>query len=123
MTRAELIRLFALNSFCDDYEDIERITLGINRDSGDCGITISHAEIIQALGELIEMGYAKAWRLYFTAEPAKEYDGMPPLEDIKPYEAYFLITPEGMKFHLADHLGWPFDDDGELRKDWVPLDA
>jgi len=25
MSRAELIRLFALNSFCDDYEDIEQI--------------------------------------------------------------------------------------------------
>jgi hypothetical protein len=120
MTRAELIRLFALNSFCDDYEDIEQITLSISRDSTDCGMTISPAEIIDVLRELIEMGYAKAWRLSCRGEPPKEYDGMPPLEDVEPFEAYFYITPEGMKIHMADHPGWPFDDNGELRRDWTP---
>ena len=47
MTRAELIRLFALNSFCDDYEDIEQITLSISRDSTDCGMTISTPRVRQ----------------------------------------------------------------------------
>jgi hypothetical protein len=120
MDRAELARLFALNSFCDTYEDIEQITLSIDRDSIDCGMTISHAEIIHAVRELIEMGYAKAWRLSCWGEPPKDYQGMPPLEDVRPHEAYFLITPEGMGFHLADHPGWPFDDNGDLREDWIP---
>jgi hypothetical protein len=121
MNRAELIRLFALNSFCDDYVDIEQITLSISRDSLDCGMTISHAEILQSLRELIEMGYAKAWRLSCWGKPPEEYEGMPPPEDVKhPWGAYFYITPEGMKFHLADHPGWPFEDKGELLKDWTP---
>jgi hypothetical protein len=73
---------------------------------------------------LIEIGFAKAWRLSGWGEPPKEYMGMPPMEDIKhPWGAYFYITPEGMEVHLADYPGWPFDDQGELRANWVaPVD-
>jgi hypothetical protein len=48
MTRAELVRMFALDSFCDDYEDIEQITEYMDKQGTECGMTISHDEIIQA---------------------------------------------------------------------------
>jgi hypothetical protein len=52
---------------------------------------------------------------------------MPPLEDIKPFGAYFWVTGDGWDFHNANESWWPFDvDDDEeftLRKDWVPPDA
>ena len=87
-------------------------------------MTISHAEILQSLHELIEMGFAKAWRLSCWGEPPMEYEGMPPLEDVKhSWGAYFYITPEGMKVHMADCPGWPFDDNGNLRKDWTSPSA
>src|SRR5580692_4221838 len=76
MTRAELIRMFVLNSFCDDYEDIEQITKQTDELGPKCGLTISHDDIILALRELIELGYAKAWDLTQPKrEPIKEYQG------------------------------------------------
>jgi hypothetical protein len=41
MTRAELIRRFVLNSFCDGYEHIEQITKHIDWVGPACGPTIS----------------------------------------------------------------------------------
>jgi hypothetical protein len=120
--REELIRLFALDSFWDRYMNIEHIRSRLDDQANRCGITISRDEMIQALGELIELGYAKAWHLD-RGEPPREYAGMPAVEDIKPFGAYFYITQEGMKVHLADNRGWPFDDEGELLRDWVaPVD-
>jgi hypothetical protein len=48
---------------------------------------------------------------------------MPPVEDIMPFGAYFWVTHEGQEFHNARSSWWPFDDDDNLRKDWVPPDA
>jgi hypothetical protein len=124
MTRAELIRMFALDSFCDDYEDIEQITKYMDDVGPQCGMTISHDEIIQALRELIELEYAKAWKLSCWGEPPREYDGMPPPADIKhPWGAYFYITPVGMEVEMAEYPEWPFDNEGNLRDGWVPPDA
>ena len=41
--------MFVLNSFCDDYEDIERIANHTDEMGPKCGLTISHKDIIQAL--------------------------------------------------------------------------
>jgi hypothetical protein len=95
----------------------------MNAEGPKCGMTFSHDEIIQALRELIYLGYARAWKLSFWGDPPKEYEGMPPLHDIIRYEAYFRITREGMVVDLADCPGWPFDDRSDLRKDWVPPSA
>jgi hypothetical protein len=120
MTRAELIRMFVLDSFCDDYEDIEQITKYMDDVGPKCGMIISPDEIVQALRELIELGYATAWKLSCWGEPPQEYSGMPPPADIKhPWGAYFYISPAGMDVHMAGHPGWPFDEEGGLQKDWI----
>ncbi len=121
MTRAELIRRFVLNSFCDDYEDIEQITKATDEVGPACGLTISHEDIIQALRELIELGYAKAWDL----EPKRknkqphEYPGMPPSQEIGELDVFFMATREGKIIHKTRSPHWPFDDDNNLRQDWV----
>ena len=70
---------------------------------------------------MIGFGYLKA---SYKGRDFRKYDGMPPLEEIKPFGAYFWVTGAGMDFHTASDSQWPFeyDDDGEsiLREDWVP---
>jgi hypothetical protein len=121
--REGLIRDFALDSFWDRYMNIEHINKRIDGAAGRCGMKVSREEKIQALSELIDLGYAKAWRLD-QGDPPTEYVGMPPLEDVRPHKAYFDLTPEGLAYHLSDDTWWPFEenDDGELivRKDWTP---
>ena len=206
MTRAELIRRFVLNSICDDYEDIDRIRRAVEEEGAACGLTIREADILQALRESIQLGYAKAWNLYraptlpsphHDIEPmnprlrrtaqipgedplslfiwnsfencthtclahiegrwkrlhqskisraqwiktlrqlielgcleasykdeGRQYAGMPPIDDIKPYGAYFWVTGTGWDYLQSDDSWWPFEDnaDGELhlRSDWDP---
>jgi hypothetical protein len=123
MTRAELIRRFVVNSFCDASEDIQQITRWAEHDGSACGLTIAHEEIIQALRDLIELGYAKAW----DAEPRKpeppaEYRGMPPLEEITA-DTCFRGTPEGWEFYESRSLLPPFYWNGRLHQNWIPPDA
>jgi len=97
MTRAELIRMFVLNSFCDDYEDIEQIMEHTGEVGPKCGLTISREDIIQALRELIDLRYARAWDLTQPKrEPTKEYQGMPTPEEIGPLDPWFFRTSEGL---------------------------
>ncbi len=120
MTRAELIRLFVLDSFCDDYEDIEQITKSIDRNSHDCGMTISHDEIIQALRELVEIGYAKAWDFDpREREKPEQYAGLPSTEEIAA-GACFKGTPEGLEFYKSHSFPAPFYWNGKLHQDWIP---
>jgi hypothetical protein len=81
-------------------------------------MTIGLDEIMQALRELVGNGWAKAYWLDTT--PPEEFDGMPPADKIMPFGAYFWVTPEGMKVQRWDWEGWPFDDEGNPRKDWSP---
>jgi hypothetical protein len=120
MTRAELIRRFVLNSFCDGYEDIEQITKATDEEGPACGLTISHDDIIQALRELIDLGYARA--LDFEPRkpaPPEEYPGMPSPEEITA-DTCFKGTPEGLEFYSSRSLPPPFYWNGKLHKDWVP---
>lgn len=124
MTRAELIRMFALNSMCDDYEDIEQITKWTVHWGSECGIAISHEDIIQALRELIEMGHAKAWDLTQPKpEPIKEYRGMPTPEEISEFDPYFFRTQSGLESSkplMSDRL---FDESNNLREVWIALES
>jgi hypothetical protein len=112
--------MFVLNSFCDDYEDIERITNHKDEVGPKCGLTISHDDIIQALRELIELGHAKAWDLGRWPDPATEHEDIPPREDITPLNPRFVRTEEGMAFQKARSATWPFDQDHNPRESWLP---
>ena len=118
LRQEELVRLFILDSF----RNFTHLRLGHVEMRWDSlaerpGISISRAEIIQALGELIGLGYLKA---SYKGREFWQYDGMPPLEDIKPFGAYFWVTGAGWDFLGPNDSWWPFDDDDNLRKDWVP---
>ena len=48
---------------------------------------------------------------------------MPPLEDIKPYGAYFWAKGAGWDFLESDPSWWPWDDDADdrvVRKGSIP---
>jgi hypothetical protein len=48
---------------------------------------------------------------------------MPALDVIEEdFETYFLATKKGIDLPLSHWTSWPFDDEGELRRDWR-LDA
>jgi len=116
--------MFTLDTIRDHYMTIGHIEQRRDALANRCGVNISRDEIMQALRELIERGHAKAYDLDTTVWPPKGYDGMPPLEDIKPWGAYFWVTEEGPEFHNASDSWWPFedsdDDELRLRKDWTP---
>lgn len=110
MTRAELIRRCVLDSFCDDYEDIAQITKYIDEVSRATGLAISHDEIIQALSDLIELGYAKAWDLQRWPDPSTtENQEAPPREEIEPLNPRFARTEAGL-FHKANSSSGAFDE-------------
>lgn len=110
MNRADLIRRFVLNEICDDFEDIERIEGPIDEIGPACGLTITHDDIIQALRELIELGYAKAWDLSRLPDAPQDY-GTPPREEIEPMNPCFARTDEGIAFHKASPTSGMFDGD------------
>lgn len=89
-------------------------------------IGISREDIIQALRELIAAGHLTA---SYKEAGFWQYDGMPPLEDIKPFGAYFWVTGDGWDYINSKESWWPFnvDDDGEgeflLREDWLPPES
>jgi hypothetical protein len=122
-TRAELVLRFTLNAICDDYENLSvTIAHEVTKDGADCGVRIEKAEIVAALAELLNRGWAKAYRMDGSGSGAPpEIEGMPSLEEMEDFfGAWFYITGAGMKVQLADWEFWPFDDDNRLRKDWTP---
>lgn len=82
------------------------------------GNTIPREGVIRDLRELVALGYLTAG----YKDKGGKYDGMPPIEEIKPFGAYFWVTGAGYDFLESDESWWPFepDDDGDwkLRKDW-----
>jgi hypothetical protein len=123
MTRAELIRMFVVDSMCDDYEDIQQITKWTVEWGSKCGLTISHEDIIRALRELIEMGYAKAWDLTQPKrEPPKEYQGMPTRDQIRGMDPHFISqTEEGVKSFEQLPTEWLLDERKRIPEVWLEL--
>lgn len=118
MTRREFVRRFVLNEIGDDYENLEHIAAIITREGNRCGLAISMEDIVHALVELIEAGLARAYKLDPFAPPI-EIEGVPPLKDIGDYFFYFWATTKGMELHHSNDEWYPFQENGELRKDWV----
>jgi hypothetical protein len=123
--RSEIARLFILGSFRKGVGlRLSFIERNWNTLAGRNQISISRDEFIQTFRELVALGYLKTR----YKDEGWQYDGMPPLEDIKPFGAYFWVTGTGWDFYEARDSWWPFDwDDDEdefiLRKDWVLPEA
>jgi hypothetical protein len=120
--RGELVREFILDSFANcthiHLAHLERTSQHL---ADQHGIKVSRAERIQALKELIAPGFLKA---SYKDEGAWRYDGMPPIEDIKPFGAYFWTSGAGWDYLESNPSWWPFEDDGDgewkLRSNWIP---
>jgi hypothetical protein len=116
--------MFVLNSICDDYENLAVSIAGpVTEDGARCGLVIERPEIVRALTELVEGGLAKAYRLHGDGRTdfAEEMERRPSLDEMEdPRGPWFYITEAGRNVHRAEYQGWPFDDEGELRKDWTP---
>jgi hypothetical protein len=127
MKRDDFVRSFVLNSIYRHYLTIGHIEKRRDQLVKRTGIAISQDEIVQALQVLIELGSAKAYDLDLTPPPMPEYGTLPPLEDIVPYCAYFLETPEGQAVRLHGPDWWPFeegdDEEWHLKAGWVAPSA
>jgi hypothetical protein len=91
MTRHEFILRLVLIQICDDFEDIERILPAIE-EGKICGVEITYEEVLDALRELLDLGYAKAWDLERCSEAAQ------PREDIDAMTPRFARTEAGLAF-------------------------
>jgi hypothetical protein len=120
-TRNELIQMLTLNSMADDYESFDHLCEWAVKSGAQCGLTIERSEVLNALLNLIETRLAQAYRFSRPTNSFIEIQGTPPLEEISnPWYRYFWITRNGVEVLSAKDEGWPFDDECELRKDWVP---
>jgi hypothetical protein len=121
MTRRDQIRMFVLDVIADDYEEIEHITEVVEKWLGVCKLEITRDEIVQALITLIQENCARAYHL--TGMPGhrpEEIKGVPSPDQIQLRDPYFLITDKGVQEVNLPDDGWPFDDEGALRTEWVP---
>jgi len=116
MNRSELVRRMVLREISDDYENVDQIILpNVGKECAKLGFVVERSDIVDALADLIKDGLAQAY-LLSTTEPAKELQGMPPLDVVEEYfETYFYITKKGMDFYQSDDTWWPFDDEGKPR--------
>ena len=121
MTRREQIRMFVLEAIADDYEEIEHITETVAKWFGVCKLEITRGEIVQALITLIQEDCARAYHL--TGIPGNKPEeikvGLSP-DQIQLRDPYFLITDKGVEEIKRPDDGWPFNDEGLLRKEWAP---
>jgi hypothetical protein len=114
-----LVRMLTLNEMSDDYENLAvSLEMPLLQMGREAGFAIERSDIVEALKELVELGWAKAWHL--TSAAAEEFDHLPSLEEMEDfYGAWFHITDAGRKAQ-NEYDAWPFDDEGEIRKDWTP---
>ena len=102
MNRAEFVQRLVLNAICDDFENVDQVILPEVAEQGSkCWLKIDRAEVVAALTALVHAGMAKAY-------------------DLGTDRTYFYSTESGRALHQSDAAWWPFDDEGELRRDWSP---
>lgn len=113
--------MFVLDTIADDYEEIEHITERIDAWSAVCGLNVSRDEIVQALITLTQEGLARAYHLMETrGNKPEEIETILSADQIRLRDPYFLITDKGVQEVSRPDDGWPFDEEGSLRRDWVP---
>jgi hypothetical protein len=86
-----------------------------------CKLAIMRDEIVQALITLIEEDCARAYHLLGTpgTEPEEIKVILSP-DQIQLRDPYFLVTDKGRQEVSGMDDAWPIDEEGTLRKDWVP---
>jgi hypothetical protein len=117
MDRNEILRMFILDVIADDYENLEKIQNEVGKLGIRAGLGIEPPEITRELIGLIKSGLVRAYRLSPT-QPVEEVQGVPPPQEVD--GLYYWLTDEGKEIQLADYPHWPFDETGNLRRDWSP---
>jgi hypothetical protein len=112
--RAELLRMFVLDAIADDYENLEQICADVSAMSTRCALLVQCSDVTKALVSLIASGLASPYKLRPTAE---KVEGIPATDALGSY--YYWVTEKGREVQLSDYAGWPFGENGELRKDWA----
>jgi hypothetical protein len=124
-SRAELLRLVVLRNIADSYVNlVNSIASPVVRDGAKCGMVIERAEIVRALTELVELGWAKAYlgnTVSRQFEPMERAPTRAEMEDLD--GAWFYITPEGLNGLRANWDAQPLDDEGERKKNWKPPES
>jgi hypothetical protein len=89
-------------------------------DAASWGMPVELPGIVTALREVIQSGLAKAYK--YAGNTLGELQGMPSIEEMEtPHLIYYYLTPKGRELQQSDNDDWPpWDEHGELRKDWVP---
>jgi hypothetical protein len=120
-SHSALIRMFVLDAISDDYEDRQKILEHVADLSSRSGCRLVPEDVDTALTELVSDGFARAYWLSAKAPPV-ELAGMPPGQsELTVHDGYyFWATPAGRALQMADFPDWPFTDNGELRRDWLP---
>jgi hypothetical protein len=113
--------MLVLNSVSDSYENLSvSIAPTVTKDGEECGVEITKSDMVAALEELLRRGWVKAYRLTSDGNPPVEFDHAPTVEEMEDFNgAWFDMTDAGRIIQQTWEF-YPWDDDGELRKDWTP---
>ena len=113
----EVLRMFILDVIADDYESLEKIQNEVRELGARAGLMIEPPEIVRGVTDLIHSGLVRTYRLSPT-RPSEELPGVPLPEELG--DLYYWLTEEGQALQLSEYQHWPFDETGNLRKDWHP---
>jgi hypothetical protein len=103
-SRRELVRFLVLGWIADDYENLTVSIAGpVTEDGARCGLAIERVEIVQALVELVELGWAKAY--VPQSNELVEIDGMPPLTDLDGQDGALVLYHRGRARVLSRESG------------------
>lgn len=85
------IRSMVMDSIANDYEDFRMISREVMKWASERALYVETGEVADALMDLVECGFAKAYRL--SANSPFETVERPEAREISEY--YFLLTDEG----------------------------
>lgn len=116
MNRNNLIHLLVLSQIADGYDDFDHIRACVAELAAKCGVQVASEEVRGILWSQLSRGLAKAYRLSPSRPKAEEVAHLPDAGD-RCY--YFLLSESGVQECKSLSGSWPFDENDELRADWV----
>lgn len=83
-SRRELVLRILLNAICDGPGNVTQSILNsVARDTRDCGMVIEKVEVVDGLKELVELGWAGAWKFHASSKPPDPWRGFPSLNEME----------------------------------------
>ena len=88
------VRYYVLDVMADDYENFEHVVASVNRWMLEDGKSVTLAEIIEGLKEVIRAGEAKAYELFHRKE---NWCIEVPFTPERVWELWYYVTPKGLE--------------------------